>query len=116
MDNAKSKLSVVERKWDWGLYVWKCDQGGYFSDGEGHFMNIPARKGDLEAMAKLMKAARYYGAPPGAPHFMPGVSQVSDDEYVVQSERMAAGLIPSENDLGAWYDAKRAYLKHGTDE
>jgi len=40
----KPKVKVVENTSEHGLYVWKMENGKVFGDGDGSFMNIPARK------------------------------------------------------------------------
>jgi hypothetical protein len=107
MDQGKSKLTVLDRNQNYGLYVWKMDNGSIFKDSEGNTMNIPGRKHDLEAMAKLQKAAKYFDLPSGGPHFMAGSRRVSEEEYSEQKQRLAEGYIPSETDIGAWMDAER---------
>jgi len=113
MNSGESKLTVIEKKRDDGLYVWMSHSGDIFKDRDGNVMNIPAVRNDITAMNKILKAAHHYGAPDGRPHFVPGVRRVSDMEYSEQIGRMKEGYIPSETDLGAWYDAQRSYQKHG---
>lgn len=113
MNEGKSKLTVIQKKREDGLYVWLTHEGDIYKDRDGNIMNIPAIRNDINAMTKILKAARYYGAPDGKPHFVPGVRRVSDLEYSEQIDRMKQGYIPSETDLGAWYDAQKSYKKHG---
>jgi hypothetical protein len=113
-NNGKPRISIVEKKSDWGIYVWKCDLDGKpFGDGQGNIMNIPGRAYDLEKMAKIRKAAEYYGAPEGKVEFMAGVTRVTDEEYAEQTQRMKDGLIPSQTDIGAWMAAEEGFRKHG---
>jgi len=114
MDEGKSKISVLGRNQDYGLYVWKMDNGKIFKDQDGNTMNIPGRKHDLSGMAKITAAARYYGAPDGGPYFMAGVRRVSEEEYSEQKQRLLEGYIPSETDIGAWMDAEKE-AKAGND-
>lgn len=109
----KPKVSVVENNADYGLYVWKTEDGRIFGDGEGNFMNIPARKYDLVAIKRITEAAAYYGAGPGKASFMAGVTRISDEEHSVQVDRMKNGLIASEFDTGAWADAAKGLKVHG---
>lgn len=76
-------------------------------------MNIPAREGDLNAMAQIRQAAIHYGFPEGEPEFRPGVRRVTDEEYSEQLDRMKQGYIPSETDIGAWADAAKGMAAHG---
>lgn len=113
MKPTNSKLTVIEKNRNDGIYVWKLPDGSVVKDEYGNTMNIPARNGDIEAMAKITKAAAYFGFPEGRPHFMPGVRRVTDEEYSEQIDRMKQGYIPSETDIGAWMDAARGINKHG---
>lgn len=94
----KTKIRAIEET-DIGIYVWKFPGGGYLDDGAGNFLNIPARKGDLTRTAALREHA--YGAmreaglePCGSPEFLSGRRRVSEEEFRVQSERMACGMDP----------------------
>ena len=113
-NGGKPKITLVEKKSDWGIYVWMCDQDNKpFGDGNGNILNIPGRPYDLEKMAKIRKAAEHYGAPEGKVQFMAGVNRVSDEKHEEQIERMKSGLIPSETDIGAWMAAEKGFKKHG---
>ena len=59
MNSGNSKLTVIQKQRDYGIYVWRLPNGEMVSDGNGNIMNIPARQHDLEAMAKITKAAAY---------------------------------------------------------
>lgn len=112
--DGNSKLTVLQKEQPYGLYVWQMDHNGRaFGDGQGNVMNLPGRKYDLEAMAKVKKAAEYYGAPAGKVIFMPGVRRVSEMEHSEQLQRMKEGYIASETDIGAWMDAERGLKAHG---
>jgi hypothetical protein len=98
-NNGKPKLTVIEKKSDWGVYVWLCDfDSKPFGDGNGNIMNVPGRPYDLEKMAKIRQAA---------------VNRVSDEEHQNQIHRMKEGLIPSETDIGAWMLAQEGMRKNG---
>jgi hypothetical protein len=113
---GKPKLTVLEKKAEYGIYVWQMEHNGKaFGDGSGNVMNIPGRPHDLEAMAKIQRAAQYYGAPEGKALFMPGIRRVTDEEHSEQIDRMKQGYIPSETDTGAWLDAARGYNKNGSE-
>jgi len=112
--NGNSKLTVLNKAQNYGLFVWQMDHNGKaFGDGRGNVMNIPGNKYDLEKMAKVRKAAEHYGAPAGKVIFMPGVRRVSEMEYSEQIGRMKEGLIASETDIGAWMDAEKGLKAHG---
>ena len=109
----KPKVKVIENNAEYGLYVWKMANGKIFGDGDGNFMNIPARKYDITAINRITQAAAHYGAGEGKASFMPGVTRITDEEHSVQKDRMSQGLIPSMNDLGAWYAAQQTQDKYG---
>lgn len=112
--NGKSKLTVLQKQRDYGIYVWQMDHNGKaFGDGHGNVMNLPGRQFDLDAMAKVKQAAQHYGAPAGKVIFMAGVRRISDMEHSEQLGRMKEGYIASETDIGAWIDAKRGFEANG---
>ncbi len=113
---GKSKIKVIEKNYDWGLYFWVKPNGKVFGDGQGNLLNIPARRGDLEKIAELRKAAAYFGCEGGYPQFHPGVKRISDLEYSEQVARMKEGLIPNLNDLGAVAAAKQTLKAYGEQE
>ncbi len=112
--DGNSKLTVLQKQQDYGIYVWQMDHNGKaFGDGKGNVMNIPGNKYDLEKMAKVKQAAQHYGAPAGKVIFMPGVRRVSEMEYSEQLNRMKEGHIASETDIGAWMDAEKGMRANG---
>jgi hypothetical protein len=112
--NGNSKLTVLQKKQNYGIYVWQLDATGKaFGDGRGNVMNLPGRQFDLEAMSKVKKSAEYHGAGPGKVIFMAGVRRVSEMEYSEQLGRMKEGYIASETDIGAWMDAEKGFKAHG---
>jgi len=113
---GETKVTMVEKNYNWGVYVWKRKNGKWFTDGEGNILNVPSFRGDLGQLAKLKEAAAYYGEPEGEPHFFPGMGRVSDEEYSEQVDRMKAGLIPNLNDLGAVQAAKDTIAMYGDEE
>lgn len=113
MGTSTPRVTVLEKQTDDGIYVWKTPEGKIVGDGNGNIMNIPARRGDIEAISKITKAAAHYGFADGTPEFRPGQRRVTDEEYSEQIDRMASGYIPSETDLGAWYDAAKGLKAHG---
>jgi hypothetical protein len=114
---GESRIKVIDKMYDWGLYVYKKADGKWFTDGTGSVLNIPSMKGDLSSMSKLKEAARYYGDPgDGDCVFVPGLNRISEEEYSEQKQRMAEGLIPSMNDLGAVHAAQQTVKKWGSEE
>ena len=111
------RRQVIEKKYNWGLYVYKKSNGKWFTDGEGNVLNIESMRGDLSKISQLKDAAKYYGDPgDGDAVFVPGLTRVTDEEYSEQLDRMQQGLIPSMNDLGAWHAAQQTHDRYGSDE
>ena len=115
VNNVRRK--VIDKHYDWGLYVYKKSNGKYFTDGTGSVLNIESMKGDISKIAELKTAARHYGDPgDGTVVFVPGLTRVSEEEYSEQVDRLNAGLIPSLNDLGAVQAAKDTIAKYGDED
>jgi hypothetical protein len=113
---GKSKITVIDKQYDWGVYVWKKSNGKWFTDGQGNILNIPSMRGDLSKLAELRNAASHYGEPDGEAVFFAGLSRISDEEYAEQKQRMSEGLIPNLNDLGAVHAAQQTIKKYGADD
>jgi len=108
------RRQVIEKKYNWGLYVYKKSNGSWFTDGEGNILNIESVRNDLSKIAELKQAAKYCGDEgDGEAVFVPGLTRITDEEHSVQKDRMNQGLIPSMNDLGAWYAAQQTHDKYG---
>lgn len=111
------RRKVIEKDYDWGLYIYQKANGKYFSDGNGSILNIPSMRGDILKIAELKQAAIHFGDPGnGKPVFVAGSVRVSEEEHSVQVDRMKNGLIPSLNDLGAVQAAKDTIAKYGDEE
>lgn len=111
------RRKVIEKDYDWGLYIYQKANGRYFSDGNGSVLNIPSMRGDIAKISELKQAAIHYGDPgDGNPVFIAGSVRVSEEEHSVQVDRMKNGLIPSLNDLGAVQAAKDTIAKYGDEE
>lgn len=114
---GKVRRQVIEKKYNWGLYVYKKSNGKWFTDGEGNVLNIESMRGDISKISQLKDAAKHYGDEgDGEAVFVPGLTRITDEEYSVQMDRMKQGLIPSMNDLGAWHAAQQTADKWGKDE
>ena len=114
---GESHAKIIEKHYDWGLYVYKKANGKWFTDGTGSVLNIESMRGDISQIAKLREAAKYYGDEgDGDCIFVPGLTRISEEEYSEQKQRLAEGLIPSMNDLGAWKAAQDTYNRYGSDE
>ena len=110
------RRQVIEKKYNWGLYVYKKSDGRWFTDGEGNVLNIESTRGDIAQITKLKNAAKYYGDEgDGEAIFVPGLTRISEEEHSEQLDRMKQGLIPSMNDLGAWKAAQDTMQKYGRD-
>ena len=59
VENVRRK--VIDKHYDWGLYVYKKSDGKWFTDGTGSVLNIPSQKGDISQIAKLKQAAIFNG-------------------------------------------------------
>jgi hypothetical protein len=110
---GESKVTVLDKQYDWGIYFWKKANGKPFTDGNGSVLNIPSHRGDALQIRKLTQEAAALGQGDGSYEFMPGVARVSEDEYAEQKERMNQGLIPNLNDLGAVMAAKQTLAMYG---
>jgi hypothetical protein len=114
---GESRAKIIEKHYDWGLYVYKKSNGKWFTDGTGSVLNIESMKGDITQIAKLRDAAKYYGDEgDGECIFVPGLTRISEEEYSEQKQRLAEGLIPSMNDLGAVQAAKDTIAMYGNEE
>jgi hypothetical protein len=110
------RRQVIEKKYNWGLYVYKKSNGKWFTDGSGNVLNIESMRNDLTKIAELKAAAKYYGDEgDGEAVFVPGLTRITDEEHSEQMDRMKSGLIPSMNDLGAWHAAQQTLNKAGKD-
>lgn len=76
-------------------------------------LNIPSTRNDFVKTAQIRQAAAHYGFPEGEPWFYAGVSRATDEEYGEQKDRLAAGLIPTMNDIGAVMAAKQGQKLYG---
>ena len=111
------RRKVIEKDYNWGLYVYKNSNGALFTDGSGSILNIPSERGDISKISELKKAAIHYGDDgEGNAVFVPGLTRISEEEHSEQLDRMKNGLIPSMNDHGAWVAARQTYDKYGSNE
>jgi hypothetical protein len=113
---GESKLTVVEKGYDWGIYIWKKANGKPFTDGQGNVLNIPSHRGDQLQIQKLVREAKALGQEDGSYEFYPGMGRISEEEYSEQLDRMKQGLIPNLNDLGAVQAAKDTIAMYGSDD
>lgn len=114
VSNVRRK--VIEKNYDWGLYVYKKSNGKWFTDGNGNVLNIPSMRGDITKIAELKNAAKHYGDEgDGSCIFVPGLTRISEEEHTEQMDRFKNGLLPSMNDLGAIHAAQQTLKAHGRD-
>jgi hypothetical protein len=114
---GESRAKIIEKHYDWGLYVYKKSNGKWFTDGNGSVLNIESMKGDIMQISRLKEAAKHYGDEgDGECIFVPGLTRISEEEYSEQKQRLSEGLIPSMNDLGAVQAAKDTIAKYGNEE
>lgn len=115
VSNVRRK--IIEKNYDWGLYVYKKSNGKWFTDGEGNVLNIESMRGDISKISQLKTAAKHYGDPgDGEAVFVAGLTRITDEEHSEQMDRLKQGLIPSMNDLGAWKAAQDTFDRYGSDE
>ena len=110
------RRKVIEKDYNWGLYVYKKSNGKWFTDGEGNILNIPSLRGDISQITKLKQASIHYGDEgDGEAVFVAGLTRISDEEHSEQMDRFKQGMIPSLNDLGAIHAAQQTLNTHGRD-
>lgn len=89
-----------------GIYVWRLPNGEFLSDGL-NVLSIEARRGDIQAMAAITRAAKHYGFEDGAPIFEEGYRKITDEEFEIQYIRLVNGLTPDPQDIGDYQDEMR---------
>jgi len=111
---GKTKVQVVPENFsDFGTYVWIKPNGKAFTDGEGNALSIESMRGDESRINQLKDAARYWGQSEGKAEFYPNARKISEETHSEQVDRMAQGLLPNMNDLGAVIAAKKTLQQHG---
>jgi hypothetical protein len=111
---GETKVQVIQENFsNFGTYVWHKPNGKAFTDGQGNALSIESMNGDQTRVAELENAARYWGQPEGKAVFYPNMKKISDEEHSEQVDRMANGLIPNMNDLGAVIAAKQTLAQYG---
>lgn len=99
-------LRVVDEP-DYGVYLWRCADGNFAGDGNG-YMLIQSMRGDLEKIAALTKAAKFYDCfEGGRAEFRPGVRPVTNEEAAEQLQRLKFGLVPDPLDIEAMKEERR---------
>ncbi len=73
------RRKVIEKDYNWGLYVYKKSNGSWFTDGTGSILNIPSERGDITKISELKKVAIHYGDDgEGSAVFVPGLTRISE--------------------------------------
>lgn len=89
MDTRQSK--IIPKNVPQGVWLWQLPDGKFLCDNDGNHLSLNGWNGDLDAAAKMRKAAAYHGFPEGRPVFAPGRQQVSQSTYEDQMEAMLEG-------------------------
>jgi hypothetical protein len=111
---GETKVQVIQENFsNYGTYVWHKPNGKAFTDGQGNALSIESMNGDQTRVTELENAARYWGQPDGKAVFYPNMKKISEEEHSEQVDRMASGLIPNMNDLGAVIAAKQTLAQYG---
>lgn len=63
---GESKVTVLDKQYDWGIYFWKKANGKPFTDGNGSVLNIPSHRGDALQIRKLEQEAKALGQGDGS--------------------------------------------------
>jgi hypothetical protein len=111
---GETKVQVIQENFsNYGTYVWHKPNGKAFTDGQGNALSIESMNGDQTRITELENAARYWGQAEGKAVFYPNMKKISEEEHSEQVDRMASGLIPNMNDLGAVIAAKQTLAQYG---
>ena len=81
---GESKIQILDKQYDWGIYFWKKAIGKPSTDGHGNVLNIPSHRGDALQIRKLQQEATALGQGDGSYEFMPGVERISDEGLCVE--------------------------------
>jgi hypothetical protein len=111
-----TKVNVIPKMYDWGVYYWRLPNGRKFSDGSGNFLTIASDKGDLAKIQQLQDTAAHHGRPDGTAVFEAGARKITDEEHSEQIDRLKQGMIPSLNDLGAIHAAQQTFRAYGDND
>ena len=112
-----TKVQVIEENFsNFGTYVWHKPSGKAFTDGQGNALSIESMRNDQSRIKELEEAAKYWGQPEGKAVFYPNMRKISEEQHSEQVDRMAQGLLPNMNDLGAVIAAKKTLETYGDEE
>lgn len=95
MKLTRTGVQIIEET-EYGVYMWQMPDGRYLSMGEGRVLNVPARKGDLEAIAAISREAKSFGEQyaEGSPVFQAGAYRIDDSDAEEQLNDMKEGRLP----------------------
>jgi len=92
--NKRTKRSIVEEGFEWGMYVWRMPDSKILGQ-DGSVLNVVSMRGDFVAMAALKRYVNEeLGIHSGEPMFMGGVERLSENEWEGQMEQMLDGKTP----------------------
>ena len=112
-----TKVQVIEENFsNFGTYVWHKSNGKAFTDGQGNALSIESMRNDQSRIKELEDAAKYWGQAEGKAVFYPNMRKISEEQHSEQVDRMAEGLLPNMNDLGALIAAKKTLETYGDEE
>lgn len=89
-----------------GVYV-ATSAGIPIDDGDGHFLTIDSIQHDRSRIELLHKTAESMGYEQVGHFFMDAVRKIDDDEWIIQQQRLEAGLTPDPYDIGEMIDAHK---------
>ena len=72
---GQTKVQVLDKQYDWGIYIWKKANGKPFTDGQGNVLNVPSHRGDQIQIQKLVNEAKALGQGDGSYEFYPGMGR-----------------------------------------
>lgn len=85
------KTKIVHPNLPYGVLVWRLPDGRFLKNANGEYLSMEARKGDLNAVAKMRDAATYYGYPDGNTIFFPGRQKATQSEWEDAMEALIDG-------------------------
>lgn len=99
-----SNFKAVDEGIPYGVYIWRIN-GKAIVDENFNYLVAPARRGDLNAIAKLTSFVRNeLGITEGEATFEEGARPISEEEWEDQMDRMKNGETPDPYDLGNLID------------
>lgn len=100
MKIERTKRTLVDEV-PYGVYVWEMPDGTWVGDADKNFLSIASTRGNIKRITQLTEAVRSFGIVEGKPLYLSGNRKIDDEEYELQRQRLAWGLIPDQDDVGA---------------